>query len=538
MGIAGCRGARFFHHRFASESGIEDGSGHAHPRRGCARGVIWPALACLVVASTHAARADDEIQVYNGEIVEVGKWTAQHHFNYAIKGRKEPEFPGGLIPNRTLNGTPEFAYGVTPWFEAGFYVPWAIDKDGYHSNAMKLRTLFVTPDAAKREFFYGLNIEYQYLMPKFAETRWGMELRPIIGWRKGDYEFIMNPIVDLSFGRNGEAVFAPNARLARNFGEDFAIAVEYYTDLGPIDHFLPFQQQGHNIFGVVDFKVGRFDIEFGVGYGLTQGSDRWMTKLMVTTNLFDSPEEEKSQPQGTVKKLQTAKAPVRKAPEKTATEPAHDYSGCHVGGYFGGTAISHLETNDPVTSAGVFYSAPANASNHGAYRIEFKQSPMAGGTLGCNWQAPGSHFVYGAEGETGNLRLRAHAVDPYSNNDVFDSTVIGNWYGALAGRAGWATDRAWFYGKTGVGFTEVRSTVVGGPGLLHASSSNSHAFWVAGGGIDWAWTGNWSLKMEYLFLGLDQTQSVCGPSGGSTYCSSHHLGGVHSTKLGLNYKIF
>src|SRR4051794_39773635 len=95
-------------------------------------------LAAVTVAFSVAARADDEIQVYTGEIAEVGKWTGQHHFNYAIKGRNEPEFPGGVIPDRTLNATQEFAYGVTNWFEAGFYVPWAIDKDGnFYSNAMK-----------------------------------------------------------------------------------------------------------------------------------------------------------------------------------------------------------------------------------------------------------------------------------------------------------------------------------------------------------------------------------------------------------------
>jgi hypothetical protein len=49
-----------------------------------------------------------------------------------------------------------------------------------------------------------------------------MEIRPIVGWRKGDYEFIINPIVDLGFGQNGGADFAPCARLARNFGEDLA----------------------------------------------------------------------------------------------------------------------------------------------------------------------------------------------------------------------------------------------------------------------------------------------------------------------------
>src|SRR5215471_8176480 len=89
------------------------------------------------------ARATDEIQVYNAAIAAVGQWTIQQHLNYAFDGRKQPDFPGGLVPNHTLNGTPEFAYGLAPWFEFGFYVPWAIDKDGYHSDGAKLRTLFV-----------------------------------------------------------------------------------------------------------------------------------------------------------------------------------------------------------------------------------------------------------------------------------------------------------------------------------------------------------------------------------------------------------
>jgi opacity protein-like surface antigen len=514
-------------------------------------------MSALLLAGTSGLRADDEIQVYNGEIADVGKWTGQHHFNYAIVGRKQPEFPGGLIPNHTLNATPEFAYGVTDWFEAGFYVPWAIDSNGYHSNAMKLRTLFTTPNAAKREFWVGLNLEYDYLMPKFADTRWGMEIRPIIGWRKGDYDFIINPIVDVGFGKNGEVTFAPNARLARNFGEDFALAIEYYTDLGPIGAFLPFREQGHNIYGVVDFKVGRFDIEFGIGYGLTNpGSDRWMSKLMITTNLYDSPSDQSQNTQnGSLpKKVQTAKAPVKKAPAKAAMEPAYNFAGCFAGGYFGGAFAPDVDATDPTSAGGTFYNAPfANAANGGSYRVPFdKISPIGGATLGCNWQARGSSIVFGAEAETGFMRLSAAATDPYSasfNNDTFDKTVIGNWYGAIAGRAGWAAERSLFYAKAGIGFTGLKQTVTDtcntgacGTGLLNASNSDTRAFLVAGGGIEWAFTGKWTVKMEYLFLDLNENHAVCGAGGGSaagsTFCSNHSLNGVHTTKLGLNYKLY
>jgi len=229
------------------------------------------------------AHAVDEIQVYNGEIAEVGQFTVQHHFNYAFIGRKEPEFPGGLVPNHALNATPEFAWGITEWFELGLYVPWAVNaQDQFLSNAAKLRTLFVMPDAAKRSFFLGLNFEYDYTTPPFSPTRWAMEIRPIIGWRNPQWEFIVNPIFDFGFGNPGDVDFVPAARLARTFSKDFALAVEYYSDLGRPGAFPAPGQQAHQLFAVVDFKVGDIDVDFGLGYGLTSGSDRFMAKTILS----------------------------------------------------------------------------------------------------------------------------------------------------------------------------------------------------------------------------------------------------------------
>ena len=249
--------------------------------RSCALLTLGASAALALVI--RPARAVDEIQVYNGEIAEVGQFTIQQHFNYAFSGRKEPDFPGGLVPNHALNATPEFAWGITNWFELGLYIPWAIDGEGrFLSNAAKIRTLFVTPDADKKNFFYGLNFEYDYTTPPFSQTRWAMEIRPIIGWRNPQWEFIVNPIFDLGFGRFGDIDFVPAARLARKIGEDLSVAVEYYSDLGRPGAFPSFEQQQHQVFAVVDFKVGVIDVDFGIGYGLTEGSDRWMAKTILT----------------------------------------------------------------------------------------------------------------------------------------------------------------------------------------------------------------------------------------------------------------
>jgi hypothetical protein len=72
----------------------------------------------------------DEIQVYNAEIAEVGQRTYPQHLNYAAIGQIQPEFPGGFTSNHSLQGTPEFAYGLTEWWEAGFYLPFAVTGTG------------------------------------------------------------------------------------------------------------------------------------------------------------------------------------------------------------------------------------------------------------------------------------------------------------------------------------------------------------------------------------------------------------------------
>jgi len=229
-----------------------------------------------------ADQVHDEIQVYNAEIAEVGQWTYQQHLNYAPVGQTQPEVPGGFSSNRGLQGTPEFAYGITDWWEAGFYLPFAVTGSGQLlSDGAKLRSLFVVPDAAKRSFFYGVNFELGYEMPRFASNPWGLEIRPIVGVRNAQWEFIVNPIVDLSFGAGGEAEFAPALRLARNLGNDWYVGLEYYGDYGKIGDFLPLQQQSQQLFAVTDFKAGVVDVELGVGYGFTSGSDRLVAKAII-----------------------------------------------------------------------------------------------------------------------------------------------------------------------------------------------------------------------------------------------------------------
>jgi len=251
-----------------------------------AAGLVAAGAAAVFLATTPPASAadqvHDEIEVYNAEIAEAGQWTYEQHFNYAWRGQTQPEFPGGFTSNHSLQGTPEFAYGITDWWEGGFYLPFAVTGSGeFLSDGAKIRSLFVVPDAAKRSFFYGVNFELGYEMQQFSLTRWALEIRPIIGVRNKEWEFIVNPIVDVGFGESGEADFAPALRLARNLGEDRFIGLEYYADFGKIGDFLPLAQQSQQLFAVTDFKVNTVDVELGVGYGFTPGSDGLVIKAII-----------------------------------------------------------------------------------------------------------------------------------------------------------------------------------------------------------------------------------------------------------------
>jgi len=248
------------------------------------RAIEYVALLAALLACTHARAQTDEIQVYDAEIAAPGQLNLTWHNNYTTSGRTEPAFPGGIVTAHALNGVPEWSYGVTPWFEAGLYLPvYTLTNEGHLLfDSTKLRALFVVPGAHDRTFFYGVNFELSYNEPHWEPTRFSGEMRPIVGWHLGPWDLIFNPILDTNFkGGIGNLDFAPALRAAYNVNRKLAVALEEYADFGPLQHFLPGAQQSQTLFAVVDYGVSSNGIEFGVGRGLTPATDAWVLKLML-----------------------------------------------------------------------------------------------------------------------------------------------------------------------------------------------------------------------------------------------------------------
>jgi hypothetical protein len=246
------------------------------------------ATVLIVLAAPQAARAQgDEIQVYDGGLAPVGVANLTVHNNFTPNGVKEPAFPGAIVSDKSLNGVPEWAYGVTNWFEAGLYLPlYSIDKNrGAVLDGFKLRTLFAVPDADKRRFVYGVNFEFSYNARYWDTRRITSEIRPIIGWHLSPLDVIVNPIFDTSYDGVKNLIFAPSTRVAYNLTPDWQLAVEEYSDYGAVRHLNPTGDQAHQVFAVVDHSSKLLDIEAGIGVGLTGSSDKLQLKLILSRDL-------------------------------------------------------------------------------------------------------------------------------------------------------------------------------------------------------------------------------------------------------------
>ena len=243
----------------------------------------------LSVIPKAAFAQTDEIQVYDAEIEDQGKFNVMVHSNYTPIGRKTPDFPGRIIPNQSVNGAVEWAYGVKPWFEQGLYFPvYTAYSQGRGGtlNGFKIRELFVRPNAHDHTFFYGVNFEFSVNYSYWESRRITSEVRPIVGLHLHPFDIIFNPIVDTQYrGGFGGLEFVPATRIAYNFNDKYALAFEEYDDDGPLRHFLPLNDQFHEVWATFDRSSKILSVETGVGFGITSGADKLTFKLMLSRDI-------------------------------------------------------------------------------------------------------------------------------------------------------------------------------------------------------------------------------------------------------------
>ena len=57
--------------------------------------------------------------------------------------------------------------------------------------------------------------------------------------------------------------------------------IETYNELGPLRDLGHVNKLSQALYGVIDTQLGQFDLNAGIGRGLTSVSDRWVLKFIV-----------------------------------------------------------------------------------------------------------------------------------------------------------------------------------------------------------------------------------------------------------------
>jgi outer membrane immunogenic protein len=190
--------------------------------------------------------------------------------------------------------------------------------------------------------------------------------------------------------------------------------------------------------------------------------------------------------------------------------PAYNWSGFYIG-VMGGYGWSS-EATVGVTGIGAITGA-----------TDAIKGGFGGGTIGYNWQAPGSPFVWGVEVDAAAASISySEAVLPIYSLDTKIQAM-----GSVTGRLGYAIDNALLYFKGGYAWADNKVSI-NSPFLgLTADDSQFHSGWTIGGGIEYGFAPNWSLKAEYMYVDLD-TQSYFGVLDLGT--------SLHTIKGGINYR--
>lgn len=233
--------------------------------------------------------------------------------------------------------------------------------------------------------------------------------------------------------------------------------------------------------------------------------------------------------------------------------PAFTWSGSYIG-INGGFASFRGDTRPVCVGDGASLGDPDCVIV--PWRDRSKSGFIGGITSGYNYQlTPGYGLVVGYESDTNftGLRRRETVFGPFplvgggttGPGAVFTSEEKISYLSTARARVGFAFDRFLIYGTGGLAYGRVRLETIGlVDGILFgARDSGVRAGWVAGGGIEYAFWGNLSAKVEGLVFDIGRRTILGGATGRfvDPLLTGHQIGAHFDTKgaivrAGLNYK--
>lgn len=134
---------------------------------------------------------------------------------------------------------------------------------------------------------------------------------------------------------------------------------------------------------------------------------------------------------------------------------------------------------------------------------------LAGGTLGYSYQI--GQWVLGLETDLDWTNIEGTNSTPIAVGAVAGNVAVTSrlqWLDTTRARLGWAFGHVLLYGTGGAAFGGLTATTAASAAGLGAAATATLADtqtrfgYTAGGGVEWAFTDNFTVKVEYLYVNL------------------------------------
>ncbi|KZD20786.1 outer membrane protein [Tardiphaga robiniae] len=211
-----------------------------------------------------------------------------------------------------------------------------------------------------------------------------------------------------------------------------------------------------------------------------------------------------------------AKAPYYKAPVVAVYDWTGFYLGVNAGIGLGRDRAIH---NDGFLGTESTYLSP--------------QGALGGGQVGYNWQTGSTlgPVVYGLEADIQGAGL---SDDRTNLGSPFVSTTYNqkiDWFGTVRGRIGLATGPVLGYVTGGYAYGNVKTSIAFDNAGTVFSTNKIQNGWTVGSGVEASLGGNWTGKIEYLYLNMGNNSYAFGPQTLNTEVRENIF------RVGLNYRV-
>ena len=145
---------------------------------------------------------------------------------------------------------------------------------------------------------------------------------------------------------------------------------------------------------------------------------------------------------------------------------------------------------------------------------------------GYNYQLA-NNIVIGVEGDLSWMPLQRGASSSFTYKGVTANyrKVDATWLGTARGRVGYAFNNVLVYATGGIAGSDVTGQL-------------SRAAWTVGGGLEYAFNRSWSVKAEYLYVGMEKQNATVVNAAGAVIGTQKRAADFSVARLGIDSRRF